>query len=72
MFNRDSDANLSSMKGIFRCCIAQLPIRFYCAKNKIAIHKRFDNANMYRERPGVILNNLLFIDSKNKVPTSGE
>ena len=30
----------------------------YVPKNKIAIHKRFDNRNMYFERPGVILNNL--------------
>tara|TARA_B100000700_G_scaffold205894_1_gene226320 strand:+ start:352 stop:2112 length:1761 start_codon:yes stop_codon:yes gene_type:complete len=30
------------------------------SKNKIAIHKRFKNANMYKERPGVMLNNLLF------------
>ena len=33
-------------------------IFMYASKNKIAIHKRFDNRNMYTERPGVILNNL--------------
>ena len=43
----------------------------YSSKNKIAIHKRFDNANMYRERPGVILNNLLLIDSRAQIPTNG-
>ncbi len=30
----------------------------YAPKRKIAIHKRFNNGNMYEERPGVILNNL--------------
>ena len=31
----------------------------YSVKRKIAIHKRFDNANMYNEKPGVALNNLI-------------
>lgn len=31
----------------------------YSVQRKIAIHKRFDNANMYNEKPGVALNNLL-------------
>ncbi|TXB66779.1 hypothetical protein FRY74_00935 [Vicingus serpentipes] len=31
----------------------------YSYKRKIAIHKRFDNANMYNEKPGVALNNLI-------------
>ena len=43
----------------------------YASKNKIAISKRFDNRNMYVERPGVILNNLK-INNKNLVPTTGE
>ncbi|MDA9663622.1 ABC transporter substrate-binding protein [bacterium] len=43
----------------------------YASKNKIAISKRFDNRNMYTERPGVILNNLK-LNNKNLVPTSGE
>ncbi len=30
----------------------------YSTKNKIAIHKRFDNRNTYFERPGLMLNNL--------------
>ena len=30
----------------------------YSTKRKIAIHKRFDNRNMYNERPGVMLQNL--------------
>ena len=30
----------------------------YCSKRKFAIHKRFDNREMYFERPGVLLNNL--------------
>ena len=43
----------------------------YASKNKIAISKRFDNRNMYTERPGVILNNLK-LNTKNLVPTEGE
>ncbi|MBT7726809.1 MAG: hypothetical protein HN702_05410, partial [Flavobacteriales bacterium] len=43
----------------------------YASKNKIAISKRFENRNMYTERPGVILNNLK-INNKNLVPTTGE
>ena len=31
----------------------------YSYMRKIAIHKRFDNANMYNERPGVVLGNLM-------------
>ncbi len=30
----------------------------FSTKRKIAIHRRFDNTEMYKERPGVILNNL--------------
>ena len=43
----------------------------YASKNKIAIHKRFDNRNMYTERPGLILNNLK-INSRILAPTTGE
>ena len=42
----------------------------YSSRNKIAIHKRFNNANMYRERPGVILNNLI-LDNSNQATTNG-
>ncbi len=41
------------------------------SKNKIAIHKRFDNRNMYTERPGIILNNLK-LNHKNYAPTDGD
>ena len=34
----------------------------YSTKNKIAIHKRFDNRNTYFERPGIMLNNLKLIE----------
>ena len=30
----------------------------YCSKRKFAMHKRFDNRNMFFEFPGVIINNL--------------
>jgi len=43
----------------------------YSTKNKIAIHNRFDNRNMYTERPGVILNNLK-LNHNNLTPTNGE
>ena len=43
----------------------------YSTKNKIAIHNKFDNRNMYTERPGVILNNLK-LNHKNLSPTNGE
>ena len=43
----------------------------YSTKNKIAIHNRFDNRNMYTERPGVILNNLK-LNNKNLAPTNGK
>jgi len=43
----------------------------WCFKNKIAINKRFDNREMYTERPGLILSNLK-INNKNLVPTTGE
>jgi len=46
-------------------------IFFYASKNKIAIHKRFDNRDMYTERPGIILNNLK-LNHKNFAPTNGE
>ena len=47
-------------------------IFLFASKNKIAIHKRFDNANMYLERPSVILNNLKLIsNTTNKIPTEG-
>ncbi len=35
----------------------------YSTKNKIALHKRFDNLNTYFERPGIALNNLLLRNS---------
>ena len=46
-------------------------IFMYASKNKIAIHKRFDNRNMYTERPGIILNNLK-LNHKNYAPTDGD
>ena len=43
----------------------------FSSKSKIAISKRFDNRNMYTERPGVILNNLK-LSNINLVPTNIE
>ena len=40
------------------------PVIFFMASNrKIIIHKRFGNATMYYERPGVMLNNLKLLCS---------
>lgn len=48
----------------------QQPYVFLFSKKRgIAIHRRFDQAGMYRERPGVILNN--FKPGKQGTPTSG-
>lgn len=42
----------------------------YSPKRKIVIHKRFDNANMYYEKPGFILHNFLLKESyQNMTPT---
>ena len=46
-------------------------IFLFASKSKIAISKRFDNRNMYTERPGVILNNLKLIN-QNQVPINIE
>ena len=43
-------------------------IFLFASKQKIAIHKRFNNANMYTERPAVILNNLE-LNTNYDVPT---
>lgn len=42
----------------------------YSSKRKFAIHKRFDNRNMYYERPGVMLQNLRL--NNDFVPTTIE
>ena len=42
----------------------------YSPKRKIVIHKRFDNANMYYEKPGFVLHNFNLKNSYlTKVPT---
>ena len=45
----------------------------YATKRKFAIHKRFNNINMYNERPGVMLQNLNLkaeFSNKNLAPTT--
>ena len=47
----------------------------YASRNKIAIHKRFDNINTYFERPGVMIQNLKLkpeYSSKNLSPNNIE
>tara|TARA_B100000902_G_scaffold27463_1_gene33055 strand:+ start:318 stop:2096 length:1779 start_codon:yes stop_codon:yes gene_type:complete len=47
----------------------------YSTKNKIAIHKRFDNINTYFEKPGLALNNLKLLEKlsigSDKSPSTG-
>jgi peptide/nickel transport system substrate-binding protein len=45
-------------------------IFLYSPKRKVVIHKRFDNADMYFEKPGFVLHNFLLQDKfKNLTPT---
>ena len=56
----DKEKHIAAIKALQKKIYDEQPYIFmYSLKRKIAIHKRFDNANMYNERPGVILNNLL-------------
>lgn len=55
----DKEKHISALKALQKKIYDEQPYIFlYGAKRKIVIHKRFDNANMYSERPGVMLNNL--------------
>ncbi len=54
------EEHINAMKALQKKIYDVQPYVFlYSVKRKIAIHKRFDNANMYNEKPGVALNNLL-------------
>lgn len=56
----DVDAHIAATRALQKKIYDDQPYVFmYSYKRKIAIHKRFDNANMYNEKPGVALNNLL-------------
>jgi ABC-type transport system substrate-binding protein len=53
------EKHLAAIKALQAKIYDEQPYVFmYSINRKIAIHKRFDNANMYNERPGVILGNL--------------
>lgn len=55
----DPEKHLAAVKALQKKIYDDQPYVFlYSNTRKIAIHKRFDNANMYNERPGVILGNL--------------
>ena len=55
----DPEKHLAAIKALQTKIYDEQPYVFiYSANRRIAIHKRFDNANMYNERPGVILGNL--------------
>lgn len=56
----DETKHIDALKALQKKIYDEQPYVFmYSVKRKIAIHKRFDNANMYNEKPGVALNNLL-------------
>lgn len=55
----DPIKHLEAVKALQKKIYEDQPYVFLYSKTRnIAIHKRFDNANMYNERPGVILGNL--------------
>ncbi|HRN40578.1 MAG: hypothetical protein KF732_09290 [Flavobacteriales bacterium] len=55
----DPEKHIAAVKALQKKIYDDQPYVFlYSNTRKIAIHKRFDNANMYNERPGVILGNL--------------
>ncbi|MEE2931287.1 MAG: ABC transporter substrate-binding protein [Bacteroidota bacterium] len=66
-YNKHKDALWKLQAKIYR---DQPYVFLYSTKRKIAIHKRFDNRNMYNERPGVMLQNLHL--NNNFVPTTVE
>lgn len=56
----DEEKHIAALKELQRKVYEEQPYIFlYSTKRKIAIHKRFDNANMYYEKPGVAINNLI-------------
>jgi ABC-type transport system substrate-binding protein len=56
----DKEKHIAALKALQKKIYDEQPYIFlYSSKRKIVIHKRFDNANMYNERPGVALNNLI-------------
>lgn len=56
----DYDKHLDAVKKLQAKIYDEQPYVFlYSGMRKCVIHKRFGNANFYKERPGVILNNLI-------------
>jgi peptide/nickel transport system substrate-binding protein len=62
----------NQMMKIFQEIVAEAQpyVFIYNATRKIAIHKRFENATMYPERPNVLLNNLKLNSSAGTSPAS--
>tara|TARA_B100001250_G_scaffold25824_1_gene21381 strand:+ start:341 stop:2068 length:1728 start_codon:yes stop_codon:yes gene_type:complete len=54
-YKKHKDALLKLQSRIYE---DQPYVFLYCSKRKFAIHKRFNNREMFFERPGVMLNNL--------------
>ncbi len=56
----DREKNINALKKFQKKIYDEQPYVFlYNLTRKIIIHKRFDNADMYNDKPGVILGNLL-------------
>lgn len=56
----DKEKHIAALRAFQAKLYDEQPYIFlYSKKRTIAIHKRFDNADMYSEKPGVALNNLL-------------
>ncbi len=55
----DPDERIRIVRRLQEIVYDEQPYVFlYSTKRKIAIHRRFDNIAMYKERPGMVLNNL--------------
>jgi ABC-type transport system substrate-binding protein len=56
----DKEKHIAALKALQKKIYDDQPYVFlYSRERKVLIHKRFDNADMYNDKPGVILNNLI-------------
>jgi peptide/nickel transport system substrate-binding protein len=56
----DKEKHIAALKALQKKIYDEQPYVFlFSRQRKVLIHKRFDNADMYNDKPGVILNNLV-------------
>lgn len=56
----DKEKHIAALKALQKKIYDVQPyVVLFSRQRKVLIHKRFDNANMYNDKPGVILNNLI-------------